>query len=303
MITNIKSFADAVAETIKVQADNYFPSNFKVGRVEVNEVVKGNDTKLIGIIIGKENSNVAPNIYLEKYYDRYLKGTDMDTLIDEICAVCVQNDVPNLSADDLTNFDKVKDKICVRLINAEKNTEYLANKPHKLIEDLAIMYCISVLISESGQGSVPITNQLLDAYGITVDELHNIAMTNLKKQTPKFVSMREMLLEMGCPEFMLPPKDDLSMYVLTNESKTHGAAMILNNEVLSNIREKLNRDFIIIPSSIHEVLIVPISDDIMDINEYSKKIQKINASEVNSEEVLSDHPYLYTKNNGFKSIM
>ena len=136
-----------------------------------------------------------------------------------------------------------------------------------------------------------------------MDELHNIAMTNLKKQTPKFNSIREMLLEMGYPAFMLPSQDDPSMYVLTNENKVYGAAMILNNELLSNIRDVLNRDFIIIPSSIHEVIIVPISDDIMDINEYSKMIQEVNTSEVDSKEVLSDHPYLYTKNNGFKSIM
>lgn len=301
MITNIKSFADAVAETIRVQAENYFPSNFKVDRVEVNEVVKGNDTKLVGIIIGKENSNVAPNIYLEKYYDRYLEGTDMDTLIDEICAVCVQNDVPNLSADDLTKLDKVKDKICIRLINAEKNTEYLANKPHKLIEDLAIMYCILVFENEGGRGSAPITDGLLDNYGITLDELHEIAMANLEKQDVSFKSMFETLKEMGMPEYLLPPQDEDEMYVLTNERKLNGASMILNKKAMLNIRESLGRDFIIIPSSIHEVIIIPVSKETMDMKKLAELIQGVNAG-MQSDEVLSDHAYLYTKADGITSI-
>jgi hypothetical protein len=303
MFKNINEFASSVAHIIKTQGKDFLPDNFEMDDVEVQEVTKGNDTKMVGILIRKKGSNIAPNVYLEDFYRRYLDGEDMDTLIDDICYVRIKNDTPDINTSDLTNLDKVKDKIFARIFNKELNSEYLKDKPYKTVEDLAVAYAVNVGDNGDGQMTMPINNGLLEQYGISIDELDKIAMDNLAKSNIVFKSMYDTLKEM-IPEGMeevLPP-DDGTMYVLTNSSKMFGAAAILDKGTMDGIRKKLNSDFVVLPSSIHEVIILKVTPELMSVEEIKGMIGEINTSSLDPKEVLSDHPYLYTKRNGLEAL-
>ena len=67
--------------------------------------------------------------------------------------------------------------------------------------------------------------------------------------------------------------------------------------VLEMIGEILKEDFYILPSSIHEMIILPKSREIAK-EELDAMIQDINHTQVDTEEVLSDHAYLYERGLG-----
>lgn len=300
MYNNINSFANAVVQIIEAQAQNYFPNTFEVNSVEVKEFTKNNDQHLHGLLITKKGSNIAPNIYLEYYYDMYKNGEEMETIIDEIARVRIDHDTPDISTDNLTDLDKVKDKITVRIFKADLNKEYLVNKPYKMVEDLAVTYAVNLGSDPTGQMTMPITYDLLKHYEISEEELDQIAMENLAKTEFDFKSMYDVLKEMVPEGFPLPSADE-SMYVLTNKTKINGAAAILDKGTMNKIAEQLGCDFVIIPSSIHEVIILKVENN-MSVDDLKQMIGEVNNTELDPKEVLSDHPYIYSRKNGLMSI-
>jgi len=82
------------------------------------------------------------------------------------------------------------------------------------------------------------------------------------------------------------------MYVLSNADKLNGAAAILDSKTMEDISEKLGGDFIVLPSSIHEVIVLPVNED-MDRQTLEAMVQDVNAGQVAPEERLSDHVYMY----------
>lgn len=281
-------FTQAVADIFANEGTDYFPNDFGKITVKLQEVTKANDEHLVGLIIMKEGSDIAPTIYLEQYYDMYLNGYDMDEIIDRIAEVRVENDAPDVKPDDIFDLAKVRGQITCKLLNIKANEEYLVDKPYSKISDLAAVYMVDL----GNNMGVPVTYNLLKRYGITKETLHRIAMRNLAKSTAKFRTMSEMLLEMGAPEEIIPEYDpDHAMYVLTNMSGMFGANLILDKATMDMVSQKLSGDFIIIPSSIHEVIILPMSagtDGLTSI------IGSVNIDQLDARDVLSNHPYIYS---------
>ena len=304
---NFNEFATMIANCII----DVLPEDFADANVEIREVTKNNDTKLTGLVVTKKGSNIAPNVYLEAFYQEYQNGKDYEDVLEHIAEVVVKHSPKEqFDASNLTDLDKVRNRIIPRLINAKRNEEYLIDKPHRLVEDLAVVYAVNISEDETGKMSAPVTYSLIESYGITPEELDNIAMYNLEKVSVSFKSMREMLMETykksygeDIPEYMLPPEGTVpEMYVLTNVSKLNGATMILNKGIMDSVLDRAGRDVIIIPSSIHEVIIVPIPEESIDASEYAKMIQDVNKSQLSPNEILSDHAYLYTRKDGLMSI-
>ena len=88
-----------------------------------------------------------------------------------------------------------------------------------------------------------------------------------------------------------------SMYILTNCIRNFGAAAVLYRDVLKNIGEYLKEDFYVLPSSIHEMIIVPDSSA-PSWRETAMIVKEINETQVREEEVLSDIPYHYKRKEG-----
>ena len=105
--------------------------------------------------------------------------------------------------DSLTDFDSVKEKIGCRLINAERNADALSDRPYTLVDDLAVTYHIDLGKSESGQMSTPVTNRLLEMYGVDTEQLHGIALGNMPHLSPpRFKGMSETMAELLLPDAM-----------------------------------------------------------------------------------------------------
>ena len=303
---NYEEFKHEVADRIK----DFLPEKYADADVSIQTVVKNNDQKLDGLMVKLEDSNIAPNIYLNQFYEQHEDGRPMDDILAAIADVRTQHEMSqDFDVSRLTDFDSVKDRITCRLINAEQNAEYLADKPHTMVDDLAVTYHIAIGKEESGNMSAPITDRLMESYGVDVEQLHKLALDNMETLTPAtFKSMTETMVDMMLPDMMrngmteeqardaiagmIPPTQDEMMFVLSNEDKLGGAAVLLNDKVMDDITEKLGQDYFILPSSVHEVLIVPKNDQ-MDLKTLESMVQDVNATQVSPEERLSDHVYAY----------
>ena len=84
------------------------------------------------------------------------------------------------------------------------------------------------------------------------------------------------------------------MYVLSNKSKLNGSGCILYQNLLRSLGKKLESDFYILPSSVHEVLLIP-ADDQDSYEELTAMVQEVNATQLANEEILSDHVYYYSR--------
>ncbi|MDO4189926.1 MAG: DUF5688 family protein, partial [Lachnospiraceae bacterium] len=276
--------------------------------VQLNTVQKNNEA-LDAITITSPDSNVSPTIYLNSFYEDYQNGQDMDTIMDRIADVRVEHEVSqDFDVSKITDFDQVKDHIAARVVGMEDNADLLDQRPHAEMDDLAVTYCVMLGEDANGSMSVPVTNQLMETWGVTQEDLHDLAKANQDELTPStFKSMNEVMAEMMIPqimddmgldreaaqemvESMMPPED--KMFVLSNEQKLNGAAALLDDKMMDQIAEKVGGDFYILPSSVHEVLIVP-ADAGMDLKDLEAMVQEVNETQVAPQDRLSDHVYQY----------
>lgn len=202
----------------------------------------------------------------------------------------------------MLDFENVKEDISLRLMNTENNQEKLQNRPNETIEDISATFVIVVGETSEGLATAPITNEIMNELGVDQETLMETAKANLTEQDYSFKSMRDMLVDMMFPEgipendpmveMMLPSEEGPQMYVLSNEHNMNGANEIMNQKAMDEIAEKLGGDFIVLPSSVHETIILPMSDD-MESKDLDSMIQEINGGVVSPEDKLSDHAFIY----------
>lgn len=245
--------------------------------VKTHRITKNNGAKKVAIVIFKNGVNISPTIYQEEFYEQYREGATVQQLARTIKEfyekVCVMK---TTNLEHILDYAKMKEKIAYKLVNKAQNEEMLQSIPNKEVLDLAMVCYLVLEDQELGEGSVMIGKEHLKHWGITEKELFSRAMENTERILPH---VRMELTDI--------------MHVHTNEKGYQGAAILLYSDVLQQEYERLGENFYIIPSSIHEVIIVPESCD-MQRPELEALLQEINEKEVRLEEVLSDHVYYYS---------
>ena len=308
---NYSDFTNAIAKRAEKTAG-------KGGRVYINQVIKNNDTKLDGLVIMEKDHSMAPTIYLNDYYPKYKKGMSLDRIMEEILSgYYMSRDSFEMNLDFFKNYDQMKHRIAYKLISFEKNTELLKDIPYKKYLDLAVVY-YAILSDNGGRiATALIHNSHMDAWDIDNDTLDAQACFN----TPRLLSAtikpiekvledlsrknKRKLFDMAeyddhdeiIPDFPDDTDTCKSMYVLTNSVGMNGAACLLYKKPLAYFGQKIKRNFYVLPSSVHEVILVPVSDSIHK-EDLSDMVKEINLTGVSTDEVLSDHVYEYDQTTG-----
>ena len=278
-------------EKIKEMIEQNLTSEAKV---HLQQVRKNNNVLLDGLIIQMPDSNVSPTIYMEPFFEMYKQGVDLESITTQILAVYYKGRPgKQLNLDFFTNFEKVKDRIAYRLVNAERNGELLKDIPHVLLEDLAICFYYAFYDEQLGEGSITIHNKHMEWWGTNHQELMRLAAEN----TPRLFgaehkNMREVITQYceDFPEYLA--QEAHQFYVLTNNHKFNGAACMLYEGILEEMSKVMGGSFFIIPSSVHEIIMLK------DTGKESAKdlhlmIKDVNEKHLVEEEVLSDYPYYY----------
>lgn len=270
-------------------------------QVEIRPVEKLQGESYTGLSIQPNDSPVAATLNLDAVYNQMVdQGKTFQEVADDLIshAVDVIVDMPKIDVNDLTNYDQMKNTLVVQVIPTDRNADMLADIPHKNIEDMSLVYRMQIDQNETSTSSVLITNAMLENYGVTLDQLHQDAMDAAVINNPAtFRSMQEVLSDlMGMPADLMPPMDSPQMYVASVESSLNGAGVIAYPDFMNQVAEQVGGDFFVLPSSVHEVLVIP-DDGSMNRHDLELMVREVNASEVLPKDQLSDNVYHYDSQN------
>lgn len=270
------------------------------GKAEVSlrRILKNNGLLLDGLSISTPSSIFSPTVYLNSYYDEEEGGLPLPLIAEQILLLYEEEaELPTELAEQLKDFEKVRDRIAFKLINAKENEVLLSEIPHYPYLDLAVVFYIIVSENEEGQMTALIHDEHLNLWNVTKEKLSSLTEQNMETLLPcRITPIEDAILEL---EDELKPNVDnaffpVNLYVLTNERGINGASCLLYRNVLKNFAEQVGDDLIILPSSIHEVLLTP-AKQALSYDELNEMIFCINQSEVPGEDRLSDHYYLYSR--------
>ena len=270
------------------------------GNITINHVIKNNGCEMDGLVIMEKGKDIAPTIYLDSFYELYTNGENIKNIIRQIELIYEQNkNNVTFDVNILKHFDTIKDKIVYKVVNYRSNEKLLEQVPHKRILDLAVVfYCL--LDNEYGRSATAlIYNNNLKNWNVTIDDVYKAALKNTPDLLHSKISSMAALFEkcgvnVDGEEVDLKDYVPSDMYVLTNESKLNGAACILYENVLYDFAQKLGADLYILPSSVHEVILLP-KLSMFEKDELVNMVREVNTEGVAAEEVLSDHVYEYNR--------
>ena len=304
MNMDFNNFIATVKEEVqKLVGDRY--------NVTVNCVMKIN-RELQGLSIRNQNTEYCPSIYLEDYYQEYQSGKSVIDIAEEIVSISRQKNL-NISGivENLQDYEWVKPRLRVKLINYQRNVKLLKTIPHERILDLAIIPYIH-LKKDNEIMSIKVHYPLMDVWNITSDSLMHIAKNNTLIMNPVVVEeMTHFILRMIMDDTKnLEVKTDDNeeilksifhndqmqneMYILTNKSNLDGAYAAFQTKELKDLSYRIGSDELyLLPSSIHEVIVVNAKG--MDPYKLREMVISINSTQVEDKDFLSDSIYHYDR--------
>ena len=286
-----KQFEEIVLERLQ--------QKYSESDVVVHDVRKNNSIMYRGISIKDKDSNISPTIYTDSFYNMFQNGISLDEVVNDICDTYERHRVPEVACDIITNihdYERVSSRIYYTIINSARNQELLRECPHRTYLDLAIVYRLSISMGDRVQGSSLIKNALMETWAVTEQELFTVAQKNTPiLMKPELKDMWMILSEIygRNNEFESYPS---YMYVASNMERCNGAGVIfLDNNFRSVTTNQVGEEFIIIPSSVHETIIIPYKNDI-NRDTVLNLVYDVNRCEVANTEVLSDNVYICKDN-------
>lgn len=287
------------AEEIRAELEGLLK---KETTVSIHSVTKNNGVVLHGITIRMKSRNVSPTIYLEEFYNEFLKGKEIREIVSEIYGI-YENDTykENLDLRFFTEYENAKENIVFKLVNYEKNRVQLEDIPHVRYLDLAIVFVCVVRNDELGNATILIRNNHLELWKQSAQSIYNTARRNTPKLLPPELKTMEEVLgdlfgvnvqaeEEGIPEEFIKT----GMYILSNRLRMCGASVILYDGILKEFADKCEKDIIILPSSIHEVILLPYNEE-HDKDTLTQMVKEVNRTQVEAQEVLSDGVYVFLR--------
>ena len=277
----INEFAEIVKQKILDKMDG-------LKEVQIKRVLKNNNVLLTGIvIIEEEGSNMHPVIYLEQYFSMYELGMPMDDVVYHVVMayyrMCIDGDI---DVSFIHKWETLKSRIIYKVISKKRNQELLQKVPYvDWLDEFAIVFYI---LMEKEEGLVLLERDVCEHYDVDSDELWKVAKENTPKLLPIYFEIAKMTEE----EKKIVP---IEMYVLSNKARTFGAGTILYPDCLEKIADKLQSSFYILLSSVHELVIIPVTASIT-VEELKIISRRANESgRVKLEDILGESIYYYDK--------
>ena len=306
---NFEEFINTIKDTIK----DYLPEEYKDAEVNLLENRKLK-THYTGLTVTRKGDTLAPTINLNALFENYGQQTEnnLASVMEEVTSV-IQHTPGKFDIGRVMDYDRVKKNLFMKLSAAEKNADVLEHTPHITKEDLALTFHIMLDQGEKGTATTMITDKMMDAYGVDLEKLYQDALHNSPVIAPAQIEnmgevLERMMLEdmkaAGAPAEVIQEMEkdlqetsrDNPMTVITNNRSTDGAAAIFYPGVMDQVGERLNGDYFILPSSVHEILVVP-DDGNISFRELTDMVKEVNRTQVAPEDRLTDQVYHY----GFRS--
>ena len=300
----------------------YFGSGLKI---TVQKVMKNNGVEMTGLIFMERGSDIAAAIYLDSYYEEYEKGTPLGEIVRKVIRTYEERrPSERLNLDFFRDYAQVRTRLACRLVNLEKNRELLAQVPHQVWLDLAVVPCCVLMGDAFGCACILIRYGHMRDWETDEETLLADARGNMQKiLRPECVPMMDFLYDMmrQTAQEQLPgaePGDERAgeqildqaaellsgrigteekgLLILSNTQHFYGASSLLYPDVQRLLKEG-GRGFFILPSSVHEVLLLEDTGR-EDRYELYRMVREVNEKNVPREEFLSDSVYYFDGKTG-----
>lgn len=292
-----KMFAEGVAREIK----SCLAPEFSDVECTVVEQRKNNNVVLTGVCFHRPGQQADPIVYVEPFYDEVKNGRPKEEAMKEMAKLAEKGmeikEIPE--ADKVLAYGQAKEYLCVRIVNTKANRKRLTQMPHQELEDLSLTLALCFpLDGRREDGSVEVTDELMGIWGMEEETLFQQAWRNMeKRQPPVLQDMGAMFGNLLAGGADFSHKTEGQMFVLTNQGMRYGASALACPGVMEKISRLFPEGFYILPSSIHEVLIVPKDGELVP-KELGNLVREVNQIEVSSDEVLSDRVYEFDREKG-----
>lgn len=266
-----------------------------------------NSTKKHSLFVAAAGSSIVPCINMDEYYGRYQKGEPFCRLFQTVLSECTGT--PPFGSADVSGFscwDSVKPRIFAKLINTERNQGLLQKVPHRQYLDLSLVYYVRINTGEEDiHGSILIHNEHMQIWKTGEDTLYRTAWKNISDADETMLkdinSVLAQLLDINIFAASCS-RDGCCMYVLGSRSLINGAVQMCSQQTLKKAAEVIGSDFWILPSSIHELILVPVYSIEGDAQELAEMVRDINDTQLRPYEILSYHVYRYSRDTETLSI-
>lgn len=312
MNTDIKTYQQKVADIL---ARDYFTRE-EGYTLRTDTVRKNNGVYLHAIHILEDSSNVSPTFYLDDYMERNIEPTDAAHRIYQNYQHHrkEQEDIASMDFTRLYNFNAIKDLICFKVINHQKNAGMIGDYPViNINDDLMLAFYLQI----KKDAVCLIHNQMCSVWGLDNPEetLYEYARQNTERLHPvKFLSLFNAMCQIPLEEIdddIELDGNEMPMYILTNRDHINGASVMFyrNGTLLDDYIKKFKsasknvEGIYILPSSTHEVLIIP--DDCslgIDENALVSMVRDVNRNCLEESEFLSDNIFYYRTGEPIKQL-
>lgn len=286
--TNMEDFIKTVEEDLADRLSGFYPG------IEVKHafVDKAQGESYNGMRLHLPEQAAAPVLNIESFYDQVTTTVPYDEVIEDMVyyAMKALDESPEISAEPFTNYEEMKNHLIMQAIPIKGNEEMLIKTPHLQMEDMAIIYRAVIQETKQGTMSAVITNDMMTNYRITADQLHADTAEAMKYRHPYEIRPLFDVLGAMSPEFAENEQPDNMLYVATYATPMYGAGAIGHPDFMEDAAVVMRGSFFILPSSIHEVLLLP-DDGSVKYKELLAMVTNINATMVNPEERLTDNVY------------
>lgn len=299
--TSFEEFINMLIEEVKKN----LPEELENATVEVQTVTKNNNTELKSLLIKIEGENLTPSIYLEQFYKDYRNNKmELEEIVSKVIELRIKHRKDTkMDLNYLEDFEAIKKDIIPTFAGLEEyNKELMESCPYVKILDMVMVFRIVINMKDENEvtGTILIKDDLQNKLGVTTQTLFETALKNVKGNF-KCKNMGEIFKEMmGASDLEAEIFNDNHMYVLTNKEMTFGAAAIIDEEFMWDVYDKIGGDFIIIPSSIHELIAVPMTEMENNADYVNNMIKDVNRTQVEQKDRLSNHAYKFTKENALE---
>lgn len=289
----MKSFSDFCEEILK-QVKETLPPPYGEGECLLREIQKINET-YTGLIIRKKDQPITIAVKLEQYYQDYRNGTAMETILDSILKQTEDDCLNPLSfiPNAMKSYESVRPRLFLRVSNKAMNQELLNKTPHKTVMDLALTYHISLKELKGQNASIMVNGELLESWKITKNKLHLDCLNNSPRIMPcEVLPIQKVLKDSDGPKDLIQSQR-MPLYVVRSKGWGSAAALFYPG-TMQKLSEIAKGNYYILPSSIHEVLMLP-AGELADLTSLKTMVREINKTIVEENSRLSDNVYLYDR--------
>lgn len=281
--------------------------------IEVRQILKNNAVYLDGLSILMPGENLSPTIYLKPYFELYTQELTFMETVERIEQAYISNrKESHIDVEFFRDFEQVKSRLAFKLINYEKNRELLQLVPHRIFLDFAIIYYCIVMDDSIGSATITVYNSHIEVWGVDEQAVYEAAKLNTPKLLPCILMEMTEIIQEAADETDIPNKEVVfgeqsvetclldnkntgsypRMFVLTNKSRTFGAVTMLYPNILRCFADKVKSDLYILPSSIHEIIIIA-KCELGRVISLADMVREVNDEQVQEEEILSYNVYEY----------